>query len=139
MFWVTMIMLIVAGLAACLPQWARSNSGVSGMRDAFRPVEGIIGLVAVVWGLVWIVFLLMHIGTFPVAPLFYIFSVIVGLLLLGVGFALGGKTLAGLFGSGGAGKALSTKHGELAPRRHSLGTSALITAALSIIIDLVNV
>jgi len=138
MFWVTMIMLIVAGLAACLPQWAKSNSGVSGMRDAFRPVEGIIGLAAIGWGVVWIVSLLLNIGSIGAAPLFYIFSLIVGGLLIAVGFALGGKTLAGLLGGGGASKALTARHGQITPQRHSFGSTALITAGLSILLRVFN-
>lgn len=138
MFWVTMIMLIVAGVAACLPQWARSNEGVRGLRDTVQPVEGWIGVGGIAWGVVWIIFVLMHLGGFSAAPIFFIFSFIVGVLLLGVGFVLGARTLASLLGSGPANRRLTLKQTELAPRRHSLGTSALITAALSIIIDLAN-
>jgi len=133
-----MLLLIVAGLAACLPHWAQSNPGVRGLRDAFRPVEGFIGLAAIVWGAVWIVFQLINISAISVAPIAYIFSMIVGVLLLGVGFTLGGKALASSFGDSGAGKQLATRHTQLAPRRYSLGTSALITAALSIVLSFAN-
>ncbi|TNF37212.1 MAG: hypothetical protein EP329_03760 [Deltaproteobacteria bacterium] len=134
MFWVTMILLLLLGFLAASSRFTHNNAGLKGAIDALEPASPWLGLGGLGWGLYQLIYMLLHLGVFRVDPLFAIVYTLSTLLLVGLGFFLGYAAIARVV-SGGP---LQGWRDGLAPKRVSMGLTAMSTAILNIIIDAVG-
>ncbi|PIE18773.1 MAG: hypothetical protein CSA66_03890 [Proteobacteria bacterium] len=133
MFWITMIALLALGFVAAAPRWS-GHEGVKAASSAARPAEPWIGLFGLGWAAYQLVYLLTHLAIFRVDPLFAIVYLIVLVMLGALGFFFGHAVIA----KAAPGGPLQRWRDGLAPRRISLGTSAMLVAALNIVLDLIG-
>ncbi len=138
MFWITVLLLLLMGTIAAADHLGRTLPPLKDFGRAFKPFEGWIGVAGAAWGVLSIIDLLIHIKLVSVAPIFWIFSVLIGVLLVLLGFVLGLPAVSSFLSGDLKGK-VQAQHRKLAPRRVSLGTSSLITAGLSILMRLLQV
>ncbi|MFT7580335.1 MAG: hypothetical protein ACI9MR_002004 [Myxococcota bacterium] len=135
MYWVTIIFLLVLGFLAAAPMLARGRAGLKQFVDTVEPAEGWIGVVGIVWGLYQLFFILTHLGgVFQSRPIWGIVYLAIVALTLVLGFVLARAVISQVIKGG----PLKKWHDAIASRRVSLGTSAMITAGISIVLDLVS-
>ncbi len=137
MFWITIVLLLLAGAIAAIETLSRTLPAIKDFGRAVKPFEGWIGVGTAVFGVFGVLDMLIHIKLISVAPIFWIFSVLISVLLVVLGFVLGLPAVVS-FLSGDLRTKIQAQHAKLAPRRDSLGTSALITAGISILMSILN-
>jgi len=89
MIWLFSILLIVVGVLAAYPGIVRARPDAKEILDKILPYQGFIGIVALIWGALNLLRLLLHFGTMSMMPAAWlilalagnIVAVLLGLLL----------------------------------------------------------
>jgi hypothetical protein len=89
MIWLFSILLIVVGVLAAYPGIVRARPDAKEILDKILPYQGFIGIIALIWGALNLLRLLLHFGTMSMMPAAWlilalagnIVAVLLGLLL----------------------------------------------------------
>lgn len=134
------ILLTVAGALAVYPRIIEARPDFRQLIEKVLPYQGIIGIVTLIWGLLWGLRLLGHMGSMmtfvPVLLVLYLLSCIVGVLLgLLLGYGLIAQYLLG--GSAEAQRRGEGVRSKLAARQNQLGWAGVILGLLGFLMRLV--
>lgn len=85
MFWLFSILLVVVGVLAAYPSIVRTRPDAKEILDKILPYQGYIGIVALIWGALNLLRILLHLGAMTMMPAMWLILAlaanVVGVLL----------------------------------------------------------
>ncbi|MCA9517054.1 MAG: hypothetical protein KC635_19060 [Myxococcales bacterium] len=130
MFYATLIVLILMGVFG-----ARRRLGLEQALAPARDVEPFIGVLGLLWGVWTLIDAILSLSMLGYRPVAWILYVVLGVLCLVLGYVLGWP-LVSRVATGGARAPARRLYDRAAGNRESLAMSALLTAALSLVLNL---
>jgi len=141
MGWLFSIFLFVIGAMAVYPAVVQTWPGSRQLLDKLMPYQGVIGIVALIWGVVWALRLLSWAGSMMhFAPIVWLISLAGALLAIALGLLFGYSLIASnVLGN----NPQLQRRGEdirakLVTRQGSLGWGAMIVGAVNFLMFLVR-
>ena len=139
MHWIFSILLIIAGGLAAYTGIVRTWPNLRQGLDKIVPYQGWIGLVALVWGAINLLQVLLHLGAWTALPAFWlilglaanIVAVLLGLIL---GYGLIAQYL--LTNSPDARRKGEEMRARIAPRQMALGWVAIVLGILGLLLPI---
>jgi hypothetical protein len=127
------VLLLLLGLIGCAGWIRRRRPSAGEPLRQLESVEGWIGLVGLVWGLVLLIRWLASLGLVVMYPLVVLFGLVTVLVVLALSFAFVGPLLGALLGEHPARAHVDRVHRELDPHRVELGFACLALAAYTLV------
>ena len=137
MYWLFSIILIVVGLLAAYPGIVKTRPDARQILDKITPYQGIIGVVALIWGLLNLLRVLLHLNMFTMMPaVWFILILASDIVAVLLGLILG----YGLIAQYVLGNSLSARQrgedfrAKLLPRQVPLGWAGIILGVLGLLL-----
>lgn len=127
---ISAIILFILGLLAVSDFVTKQIPATQNLLDKITPIKGWLGLVFAIYGIVAIVRSLSFIGSVGFNPVVWSVSMIMGVLMFGVGVLVSYEKIASLTGKGDQVEVLRA---WLAPHQRNMGFLCLIMAAVALI------
>jgi hypothetical protein len=139
MHWLFSILLIVVGALAAYAGIVRNWPNMRQGLDKIVPYQGILGIVALVWGALQLLHILLHLGGYSMMPTFWLIlalaaNVIAVLLGLILGYGLIAQYL--LTNSPDARRRGEDLRARIAPRQMALGWAAIVLGLLGLLLPM---
>jgi ABC-type phosphate/phosphonate transport system permease subunit len=133
MWLVNLILLILLGLLG-IASWLKSRQPkVSDPINKLESVEGWIGLVGLVWGIVLLLHWLSAIQVLSYAPGLMVVTLVIALVIIALSLILAIPALRSLFGSNDFTNKLGQFTTKLAPYKMGLGFACLVLALYTLV------
>jgi hypothetical protein len=137
MYWLFSILLIVVGLLGAYPGIVKARPDARDILDKILPYQGIIGVVALIWGLLNLLRVLLHMGMMTMMPAVWFILILAGdlvavLLGLILGYGLIAKYV--LSNSPAARQRGEEFRAKLLARQVALGWAGIILGILGLLL-----
>jgi hypothetical protein len=140
MGWLFSIFLIILGALAVYPAVVQAWPTSRQLLDKLVPYQGIVGIIGLVWGVIWGLHLLAVFGLMMrFAPIILLLSLAAAVVAILLGLLLGYSLIDGVLGKNPQlqqrGETIKTK---LLARQASLGWTAMVLGAVNFLMFLVS-
>ncbi len=137
MHWLFSILLIVVGVLAAYPGIVRARPDAKDLLDKLVPYQGWFGVVALVWGAIDLLRILLHLGMMTMMPAMWLILIVAGnvvavLLGLILGYGLIAQYVLG--GSPDARRRGEEMRAKLLARQVALGWAGIILGVLGLLL-----
>jgi uncharacterized membrane protein len=122
--------LFLLGLLAVSDFVTKQIPATEDLLNKITPVKGWLGLIFAVYGLVTVVNSLLYVGSTKFNPIVWSTSIIIGVLMFGVGLLVGFEKIAALTGQGDK---LEVLRAKFEPHQRNMGFLCLIMATWAIV------
>jgi len=134
MWLVNLILFILLGLLG-VASWVKTRQpNLSAQFSKLEAVEGWVGLVGLVWGLIMLLQWLQVLSIFSYAPIRVLIGLASVLVVIALSLILGLPQLRSLIGSNDFTNKLANLAGKLAPYKMILGCACLFLAAYTLVV-----
>jgi hypothetical protein len=128
-----LLMLIALGLLGVAASLRGRNPNLDGPLKQLESIEGWVGLIGLVWGLIMLLQWLMNLGSLAVVPLLMLIGLFSTLVILALSLILALPLLRKLIGANPTTNKLAEVSAKLAPFKAILGAICLALAIYTII------
>jgi hypothetical protein len=137
MFWLFSILLVVVGVLAAYPSIVRTRPDAKEILDKILPYQGYIGIVALIWGALNLLRILLHLGTMTMMPAMWLIlalaaNVVAVLLGLILGYGLIAQYV--LSNSPDARRRGEEWRSKLLPRQVALGWAGVVLGIIGLLL-----
>ena len=137
MHWLFSILLIVVGLLAAYPGIVRARPDAKQLLDKVVPFQGWLGIIAMVWGAIDLLRILLHLGMMTMMPAFWLILILasnVVAVLLGLILGYGLIAQYVLSGSPDARRRGEEWRAKLLGRQVALGWAGIVLGILGLLL-----
>src|ERR1700687_2014786 len=137
MHWLFSILLIVVGVLAAYPGIVRARPDAKQLLDKVVPFQGWLGIIAMVWGAIDLLRILLHLGMMTMMPAFWLILILasnVVAVLLGLILSYGLIAQYVLSGSPDARRRGEEWRAKLLGRQVALGWAGIVLGILGLLL-----